>query len=112
MVPENGELVFIDNNGDGKYDVVSISSFETNTIVKYISKTDMYVSDKYNENSGICLDESKYDSLEIVDKNANPVNIAQIKAGDVITSAKSFDGKIMTAIVGSTSVIGKLNSVQ
>lgn len=112
MVPENGELVFIDNNGDGKYDVVSISSFETNTIVKYISKTDMYVSDKYSDLSGICLDESKYDSLEIIDKNANPVNITQIKAGDVITSAKSFDGKIMTAIVGSTSVIGKLNSVE
>ena len=112
MIPKNGEIVFIDNDDDGKYEVVSISAFETNTIVKYISKTDMYVSDKYNENSGICLDESKYDSLEIVDKNANPVNIAQIKAGDVITSAKSVDGKIMTAIVGSTSVIGKLNSVE
>lgn len=111
MEPKDGEIILIDNNNDGYYDVVSISAYEESIIVKYITEADKYACDKYTYGKGVYLDEQRYDVLDIVDANANRLSLEQIKNGDVISVARSVDGKILTAVVGGEYVMGNLNQI-
>lgn len=81
LMPDNGTMTFIDNDGDGSYEVVLIRSFETVVVESKNSETET-VTNRLNGESYL-LDERKLDVLEIL-KDGKPMSFSQIKDDDVL----------------------------
>ncbi len=104
-----GDLVFIDNDGDGRCDVAYVNSYE-NILVSGI--TNDYIYSEYDTSKNIKLDEGKYDALVFCNKDGKNIGLEDIQAGNVLSVFKSIDGKILRAVKSSDMVTGKIENVQ
>lgn len=98
ILPEEGSVTVIDNDGNGRFDVLLITSYD------YYMVNDVYSQDKkvYTTDAAIVLDlnDDKAD-VEIRSANGNLANFAAIKKNSVLTVAKSknTDGDLYIAVI-------------
>jgi len=88
LMPENGYVEFIDNNGDGKYEIVGVKSYKT-IIVDSINIDKKIIKNKYSFNndqrSPLELDNVEYS----IKKAGEEITLADIAIGDVLSVAMS-----------------------
>ena len=112
ILPKYGTIEFIDNSGNGKYDVIKITAYE-NYVVGYTDVNNETVIEKVN---GSKLDfDSENDNLEIFDtESGKAVSFSQIKPDDVLTVAqsKNTSGKKYVLVYIMRNIIeGSVSSV-
>ena len=103
LKPKNGEVIFIDNNRDSKYDVVKIFEYYD----YYVSGTDVekgIIYDAYGKNPVLTEDKK----LEIV-KNSKKASLEDIYAGNVV-SVYSSD-KYVKIDISTLEISGTVKSL-
>lgn len=90
LQPGIGNLKLIDNDSDGSYDVIFVTSYET-IIVDAIDADDGIIGNKYSFDDCIkVLTMDIYsDNVSVYDGKGNETTLSKIKSGDVISVAKS-----------------------
>ena len=113
ILPKYGSVELIDNNRNGKYDIVKITAYE-NYVVGYTDKDNEAVIEKINGKK-IGFDSEK-DNVEIIDTQTNKyVGFSEIKSDDVLTIAqsKNTSGKKYSAIYIVRNIIeGTVSSIK
>ncbi len=105
LKPVSGKIIAIDNNRDGIYDVINIISFGGSYVVENISEINRTVFDLFGRT--LSLDGNN----AVIRKNGNIISFSEIKTGDVITVAHSFDGKFTTAYVNNNKESAKVTEI-
>lgn len=94
----HGVLELIDNNSDGKFDVIKVSAYET-IVVEAVDSLGMTIKNRYRYSG--CIDELSLDTQKqdilynIYDANGMIVNISDIKTDNVLSVLRSRDGYLI-----------------
>lgn len=113
---QEGFLKFLDNDGDGRYDVLFVEEIRY-FVVKNVDKINGILYGKYSLTSGddiIKLEEDDFEvKYTITDANGAPYDISKIKEWDVlsVTSATIGTDKVIKIKVASNMVSGKLTTL-
>ena len=111
-IPKSGYVKLIDNNNDGKFDVIFSWDF-ISRIVKNINVSDEYISFDY-EGSGIHSIDVKNSDVKVYTSDGNETELSAIKAGNAIFAAVSGkDGeqdRLYTIYVSAKTLIGEVVS--
>ncbi len=114
LTPDTGSITLIDNNKDGKYDVVYVTLYQT-VIVEGINSTDHTIYNKYKFDGAVPkvkLDEEEIDYI-IYDSEGKEAEFTDIKFGDVLSIAKSKnDEEIIIYISGKEKIPGAVTSLK
>jgi len=115
FMPEVGNIRLVDNDRDGKYDVIFITSYET-VIVKAIDTTKKTIYNKYSIEGHIPSLELEPENEEIrysISDGMSMMSFSDIKKSDVLSVAisKSTENKIVEILVSGESVSGMLGSI-
>lgn len=89
IIPEIGCVELIDNNRDGKIDVIKAFNF-TRLMIGNISYTDKVINSKLNSVSINLKDDN--DMGVIIEKNGKSANFTDLKVGDVLFYSESPSG--------------------
>ena len=111
LCPRKGRLRLIDNDSDDVYDAVIVTSYET-VVVDYVSQYNKKIKNKYTYTGAtqyIPTDEDEY--MIDVEKNGVKIGIAEINQGDVLTVARSRNGKIITILVSDNITEGQITRI-
>ena len=106
MKPLDGEIKFVDNNNDGKYDVLFISDYET-WVVKSVNTSDKRI---YGMDKTAYLDLSETDFVNIVDTEGKKTELSELKKYNVLSVLRSRNGRYADITVSRSSVKGKIDS--
>ena len=111
IIPEEGQLAAVDNDGNGKADILLITSYE------YYMVKDLYSHDDdkrvYTEDNNILDLNYNNTDVEIRNSEGNIVTFAAIKKNSVLTveQSKNTDGtKRIAVIISDKKVTGILTS--
>lgn len=96
FVPQSGYVNLIDNNLDGKYDIVDIHSFETFILLRYDSTLEK-IYDKY---FGKTVELINVDNLEVYQEGAL-VDIKNLREDAILSVAMSKNGEVATILVSN-----------
>lgn len=102
---ENGSVTLIDNNNDGKYDVLSVINYDE--CVVYSKSSDDVIYDLHSASRN--MDVSDEDIK--VFKDGTAATLDDIKAYDVVSALRAKDGRIVELIITNNAVKGKISSV-
>lgn len=113
FTPDNGEVKIIDNNNDGKADVISILDYN-NIVVSAININEDIIYDKYNHE--MTLDFTDKENINggmwvITDKDGNVRKYNEIKEKEIMSVILSMDKKVMRGVVSDKVVKGTLSRV-
>lgn len=104
-----GFVRLADNNNDGTYDIIFISSYSY-TKVKNIDVDDRVIEDLHDSNSNIVIDEN--DVLYTVKNSEGKfVRIADIKDGDVLSVTKSLDSSVVSINIMGDMLYGEVEAI-
>ncbi|MDO5396511.1 MAG: S-layer homology domain-containing protein [bacterium] len=109
VTPEAGSVRMVDNDGDGKYDVVFITSAETMLIT---SATDKKVIGKI-KNNAVTLDVDTAENANLVitvTKDGSEAKPKNLKKNEVVSVVRNLDQDIMTFDQVSDTLTGKIQS--
>lgn len=104
FVLEDGIITMIDNNGNGSYDVVSLTEHST-VVVKSINFTKKTILDMFVAENALDLRNADEDSLKIVDTKGKEMTFDSIMIGDVITWYVDRTGENYTLIVAQDNAL-------
>jgi len=109
---DNGNISFIDNNGDGSYDVIKVTSYDV-MIAGSIDYSELKILAKYklkNHISEIDLNDDA-DSVYYISNGYESIDFSSISSGDVLTVAiaKSIENPVCSIIVSKDYIQGKYN---
>ena len=107
FTPETGFIEFIDNNSDNNYDVVKITSYE-NCVVDTVSAFNSIIYSKYGR-SPIILDESNPEIKFTLTNDGEDINVGSIRRDNIVSVAKSNDGKLINVSVSTKKVNGLIS---
>lgn len=111
LKPSNGTVTLIDNNNDGKADVISIVSYKT-IVVKSASKDSQTVFDRY-DGTAVSLDGKNGENKVTILRGGKVEKFTAIKEWSVLSVAESGNttgGKSVTVLHSRDSVSGMLES--
>ena len=93
LMPESGKLKFIDNNGDGVYDIVFIETYE-NYVVDSVNVNTFTIHDKYSL-PPLVLDDRGGDLIFTISFGSEKLKISDLQQWDILTviSTKNEVGK-------------------
>lgn len=107
LCPEYGWIELIDNDRNGKYDVVKITDYDTYVVESYDTASEI-IRDKY-ENKYVDLS----DVIEVlVYKNGKVGKVGAIQNDNVVTVERSMDGKRVVLHVSANTIEGDVGSVE
>jgi len=107
-VPDQGEVNFVDNNNDGKYDVVSILNY-VDYVVAAVDTQNNKIYPKYDT----ALDFSKYDAIDFYDSaTGEKLQLIDISADDVITVLKDATNKKAVIYRSNKSETGMVKGIE
>lgn len=107
-IPINGTMELIDNNRDGRYDVVNIESYKV-VVVNDVNVSDGIIYDRYSMERTV--DTSKYESVEIYRKMGEKAGLSDVKKDDVLFVYADSDFNCVRIIVSDDTVSFKVNTV-
>lgn len=115
LMPDTGSVELVDNNGDGKYDVISIISYET-VIVKGKDILNNIIYNKFNIDGyiyDIALEEKGTDVDYKIYKDGNEIKFSDIQNGNVLNVAmnKDKDRKHIEIIVSDKKISGNVTKM-
>ena len=111
MLPRDGSVRFLDNNGDGEYDVLFIEDYET-IVVGRVDSISMTLYDKNNDIRRFDLrDTYDDDGLIITTETGKCTEFKSVKIGSVVSIAMSKDEKFCRLIVSNNKIKGVIDSV-
>lgn len=112
--PETGGIKLIDNNQDGSYEVVSITSYKT-FIVDAVSLQNEKVTNKLTYDSDgkevVLGNKDNYDDIIKIVLNGKEITVNDLSQGDVLLVAegKGTNGRVVRAIVSNDRVAGSVS---
>lgn len=111
LIPGNGFVKLLDNDGDSKYDVVFIEDYETFPVERIM--TNGVPVNKFKSDGTQQLDIGEFSKTDVIEieKNGEKVSVNDLKANDVLSVMISESGEILTAEVSSESVTGTVTGI-
>lgn len=109
LQPEAGRVVALDHNKDDVYDIIFVIETE-NYVVEEVVASGNRVTDKYGKPS-LVLDSDDKDIKFSLYRGEQMLELSDLKEWDVLSVAKSKDGKIMDIEVSSESVVGRVEEI-
>ncbi len=106
LKPEAGSITVLDQNNDDVYDIVFVRATE-NYVVEEVIESSNRVTDKYGKAS-LILDKENKEIKFTMTRGGQSLELSELKEWDVLSVAKSKDGKILDIEVSSESVSGKV----
>lgn len=91
LMPTDGSVVLIDNNNDGMYDVIKITSYEY-VLTEYAAGYSKTIQNKYSYDGclkNFTIDPDDPKTYVEITKNGQPISFKEIKEWDVLTVARS-----------------------
>ena len=115
LMPEEGQVVFIDAQSDGSYDLIKVTSYE-DYIVGGRSVNDKYITDLYRKDGNgaalrLYIDTDDEDNVSMINKSTDKsITISGLSNNDSLLVAQSRDGQKKTIYVSRAdrAVSGKL----
>lgn len=104
--PESGYLKFVDNNGDGQYDVLFIQSYRT-VVVNSVFANEERIQDYI---SGEVVKFQDYDRYEMTAKGIK-VDVEELKKWTVLSIAESKDKEYAEILVGNDKASGRIEEI-
>lgn len=104
LIPSQGKIVFIDNNNDGKYDVVKTYKYE-DMVISYNDTVNNKLFDNAR-NKEIDLNNVRY----TVTKNGDEIDVAEIEKENILTYYSSLDASYITIMVTDEIIEGTVKS--
>ena len=112
LMPDIGNISLIDNNSDGKYDIVKVTSYKT-MVVDNINQTDMVIKNRFDFDGclpEICLESNDYDIDYEITKNGIKIGLSDIQAYNILSVAESKNHKTIRIFVSTLAVEGAINA--
>lgn len=113
MIPKNGTVELLDNNGDRLYDVIFVNEYR-DMVAGEPDKLTKTVNDKEVTSNFAELDENKSDEyLFTIEKDGIKKSFSDIKAGDVLSIFESGNKKgikFIRVVISEKSVVGELTA--
>ena len=108
----SGDITLIDNDGDGKYDVIKIISLKL-CVVSGIDKTRKIIYGLFGSDTTLDFGDTNKNSQMwiITDKNGKIIPFAEIKDGDVLSYVKSDDGSYFHGVLSNERKTGTISSI-
>lgn len=106
---DSGSVEFVDNDSNGTYDVIIITSYE-DYVVKSVNKTDNEIYGEYNGGTPLKLDEDV--KWQIADQSGKTYTLSDISKGASLMAAKSFDGSYVNVIYSDDIIEGRAASMK
>jgi len=105
---DTGSVTLIDNNSDGKYDVVKALSFRY-TFISRVSSYEEVVYDVNSLSNNISVaDNGKYTIVSYENDEREEIPLGRLSGGMLVAWASSDDGMLMEITVCSNTVEGKI----
>ena len=105
--PETGYIEFIDNNTDGNYDVVKITSFD-NCVIDSVSGYNNIIYPKYGR-APIILDVEDPTLKFTITNNGENVSVGALRQYNIASVAASQNGKLVNICVSTKKVSGLIS---
>lgn len=102
---KNGFLKLIDNNGDKEYDVLTVTDYET-YVLDSVNVNDEKLVLKFGE-AVLSLKDAEYK----IYRNGDKATLADLIKGDVLSVAKSVDGKVIRIDATDANIMGAVETV-
>ena len=111
ILPENGYITGLDNNRDGKADVIFITEYE-NYFIDGINKTDRTIHD-YTTGKQLSLDHTRH-TVEIFDEDGAQARFSDLKTGVLVSAAQSAgtDERLIRLYISRTAVSGTVTAME
>ena len=115
LIPDVGEVMLIDYDGDDTYDVVKVTSYET-MIVDTVSVGSGRIESKYTYSGALTFLDLETESEEVkyeIYKDGEQVTISAIKPGDVLSVARSKNSgdKLVKIYVSTEKLTASLSGI-
>lgn len=104
--PESGSLELLDNDGNGRYDILFIKSYQTvvvNSVFAEYERVRDYVTGDY-------VEFKDYERLTISVKGIE-IDVKDLKKWDILSIAETKDKKYADIVVGRDKASGKIESI-
>lgn len=113
--PETGKLRLVDNNDDGRYDVIFISSYET-VIVDAVDEYEKTICNKFTSNGNLAMVSLEPDSQDVkytISDGVEEIEFSEIKKSDVISVAisRAPENVVIEVLVSREAVAGMLENI-
>lgn len=108
MQPSNGWVTLLDNDDDGKYDVLFITQYET-YIVYYVDVPNKRIYDTYDSAKVVAIEEDEEYSIK--DVNGSEVELDKIARWNVLSVRQSTNRVVTDITVCNKSVRGTVEMV-
>lgn len=109
--PEHGSILFIDNDGDGSYDIVKIYEYET-IVVNVVEPSENKVYDKYDDSLILDIDTDDGKQVALEDTFGTAISPDMILRGDVLTVFKSWQNDCIRIIVSQEIAEGTVEQIE
>ncbi|MBQ7793950.1 MAG: hypothetical protein IJ366_05455 [Clostridia bacterium] len=106
LLPDYGSLTLIDNDGNGRFDVVRVMSYQA-VAVNFIDATTKSIGDFYGNN---IKDLAELDEVTVT-KNGKPIYFSEILQDDVVGVAFDRSGERAEIVVSSDKINGMVESM-
>ncbi len=114
LAPENGQITLLDNDNDGRYDIVDVLAYDIMFVLNASEATGNIVAAYSTGVRGATLDVDDEDYyVRIMDGEGNTLPFSSIHADSVVSVAlsKDEDQTVRTAIVSNDSVSGTIDGI-
>lgn len=109
LKPESGNLVLLDSDVNGVYDIVFVNHFK-NLVVDTVSDVTGRVTDKYL-NGSLVFDENNEEVKYSIVKDGYRIGLEDLKEWNVLSYTVSEDSNLIKAYVSDASVTGSVTEV-
>ncbi|MGM9550997.1 MAG: S-layer homology domain-containing protein [Clostridia bacterium] len=111
LKPENGYVIFIDNNGDDKYDIIDVWEYEL-VYVFSASQSTGSVSGYYDRTTTYKLDPTHDDyHVTLLNSQGGAAQLSDIKQYSVLYVYQSLDGLEKKVVVSNNRVKGEVTEI-
>lgn len=107
IIPKYGKVKLIDNNRNGRYDVVIVTDMQSLVVDKIIGENEIIFKNKDSENKNIAINLKDYDNISIYNSEGYEAKQSTIRAGVVLTIIKNDNG-VIDIYVSDKTVSGRV----
>lgn len=109
LMPEHGSVTLIDNDGDNRYDIVDVKSYDI-VFVTSVSTSNGVISGYNYETYYLEIDEDDV-TVKIFDAAGQPTTMNAIQKNSVVAIAESKTGTCKSVIVSNAPVNGSITEI-